>query len=213
MSQQPFRVVQGPQFKMFSPGKEASSSEFTPGDFILTHGNSIYSKLIRVGQSFRFRGRDRKFARWNHAAMIISTNGDLIEALGAGVRQGNISKYKDTEYHLVQIDSSIANSHDREQSVAFAKWSLNQPYGWLTIFSIAISLMTGSKFTFGFDGQSICSGLVARALERTSAVFNREPSHIMPADLAKYFSIESPPPGTSKGKVPPSPPFRKRMVG
>jgi hypothetical protein len=64
----------------------------------------------------------------------------------------------------------------------------------LTIVSIALSLLTGGKFTFGFDGQSICSGLVARALERMCAIFNRSSSHIMPADLAKYIEVEPPDP-------------------
>ncbi len=72
----------------------------------------------------------------------------------------------------------------------------------MTIVSIALSLMMGGKFTFGFDGQAICSGLVARALERTSAIFNRDPAHIMPADLAKYFGVEPPPPGSDRGRVP-----------
>lgn len=58
--------------------------------------------------------------------------------------------------------------------------------------SIAYSLLTGGKFTFGLEGQAICSGLVARAMERTGAIFNRTPSHIMPADLAKYYKVEPP---------------------
>jgi hypothetical protein len=38
----------------------------------------------------------------------------------------------------------------------------------------------------------ICSGLTARCQERTNAIFNRTPSHIMPADLAKYYGVEPP---------------------
>jgi hypothetical protein len=55
---------------------------------------------------------------------------------------------------------------------------------------IALGLATGGKFTFGFDGQAISSGPVARALERTKAIFNRTPSHIMPADLAMYSQVQ-----------------------
>ena len=35
--------------------------------------------------------------------------------------------------------------------------------------------------------QFVCSGLVARALERTGSIFDRDSAHIAPADLAKYF--------------------------
>jgi hypothetical protein len=77
-----------------------------------------------------------------------------------------------------------------------------QKYGYMTIVSIALSPITGGKLNIGYDGQMICSGLMARALERTTAIFNRTPSHIMPADLAKFFSVEPPPPGTDKGDIP-----------
>ena len=126
--------------------------------------------------------------------MITSEHGDLIEAVGAGVEEAKLPKYRNTEYHLQPIDA-IANGEDREQAVAFARWSLGEQYGFRT----SSALLVGGKFSFGFDGQAICSGLVARALERTDAIFNGSPSHIMPADLAKYFDV---PKGESKGKIP-----------
>ena len=199
---QPFCPIRGAKSHRCAPGEEASPTEYDPGDFILTHGSAFFSRLIQLGQMLRFRGQDRKYTRWNHAAMIVSKEGDLIEALGRGVRRSKLSKYKATEYHVIQL-GPIASLQDRQQAITFAEWSLNQKYGWMTIISIALSLITGGKFNFGFEGQSICSGLVARALERTSAVFNRTPSHIMPADLAKYFEVEPPSPDSDKGKIPP----------
>ena len=84
--------------------------------------------------------------------------------------------------------------------VAFAEHWVGAQYDWATIVSITISLLTGAKLSFGFAGQLICSGLVARALERTTAIFDEEPSHVVPADLAKMFDIVPPPPETPKGK-------------
>lgn len=194
---QPFAPVAAAGYEIFAPGEELPDPK--PGDFVLTHGKAWTSRLIRFGQSLRFRGADRRYAHWNHAALIVGTDGAIVEALGAGVKQRNISIYRGTEYHVIRV---LASDDDRKQEVRFGKWSLNQPYGWLTISSIAFGLITGGKFTFGFDGQHICSGLVARALERTDALFNRSPTNIMPADLAKYFLVEPPPPGTPKGTVP-----------
>lgn len=119
----------------------------------------------------------------------MSTEGDLIEAVGAGVVPSHLAKYDGVEYHLVRISAS---PEDRAQAVAFARASLQQGYGYATVVSIAISLATGAKFSFGFNGQQICSGLVARALERTSAIFQQEPSHITPAELAKLYGAEPP---------------------
>jgi uncharacterized protein YycO len=186
---------------MFAAGEGARPGEYDPGDFILTHGSAFYSKLIRFGQRLRFRGQNQKYAWWNHAAMIISETGDLIEALGPGVEKTHIDKYKSTEYHLVRL-GSLADRHDRQQVVAFAEWSLGEKYGWLTIVNIALALLFGGRFDFGIDGQTICSGLVARALERTNAIFDRAPSNIMPADLARYFNVTPPPKGTPKGVIP-----------
>jgi uncharacterized protein YycO len=207
MPQQPFKPVveredaDRPHVTRFAPGEEARPDELEPGDFILTHGSSFFSYLIRFGQRLRFRGKDAKYARWSHAAIITSSKGDLIEAVGAGVSRANLSKYRETEYHLVKL-AKLADARDREQAVRYATWSLGESYAFFNIVSIALSLLMGGKFTFGFDGQAICSGLVARALERTNAIFNRSPSHIMPADLAKYFKVTPPPPGTSKGRIP-----------
>ncbi len=191
MPQKPFApVVTRAKVLRFAPDEEAGPHQFEPGDFILTHGKSWTSWLIRFGQSLRFWGASRRYAWWSHAAMIVAPDGALVEALGAGVTRTHISKYRPAEYHLVSISDIIAAPVDRNEAVAFAEWCVGMPYAWLVIVSIAISLVTGGKFTFGFDGQAICSGLVARGLERTKAIFNRTPSHIMPADLAMYFQVE-----------------------
>jgi uncharacterized protein YycO len=68
-----------------------------PGDFILTHSSGIYGKLIRFGEAIRYWGTDKIFAHWSHAAIFINEAGDIVEALGGGVQQRNISVYQGTE--------------------------------------------------------------------------------------------------------------------
>ena len=203
MPQKPFEASHVPKgrVKRFGPGQHAAPHEYEPGDFILAHGKSFFSGLIRIGQRLRFRGADRPFAWWSHAAIIVGPDGALIEALGPGVQRANLTKYQPTEYHLVSIAASVSGD-DRREAVAFAEWCIGLEYGWLTIVSIALGLLMGGKFTFGFDGQAICSGLVARALERTRVIFNRTPSHIMPADLAKYFDVKPEPRAAVSDKGP-----------
>lgn len=201
MRRYPLSELAGTTVQHFAPGVSAQRHEFQAGDFILTHGDTWISRFIRCGQSLAFWGRDRKFIWWSHAAMIVSADGDLIEASGTCVHRSHISEYTPTDFHIVQLNK-LASEHDRAQICRYAEWSLGQKYGLLTNISIIISVLTGSRFTFGFDGQSVCSGLVARALERGAAIFDRSPSHILPADLAKYFCVFPPPKGSSKGKVP-----------
>lgn len=178
----------------FRPGEEAV--HFESGDFILTHGGTWASKFIRFGQRLRIHGEDRKYSYWNHAAIVVSGSEDLIESLSAGVFPTHISKYKLTEYQLVCIGAS---PEDHKQAVAFAEWAAGdgrgngrQRYDFLTIASLAYSLLMGGKLTFCLEGHMICSCLVARAMERTGAIYNRGSTHIMPADLAKYYQVQPP---------------------
>jgi hypothetical protein len=162
---------------------------FQPGDFILTHSSAIYGALIRFGEALRYWGPDKVFAHWNHAAIFINDVGDIIEALGGGVQQRSISVYEGTEYVVVQLPATTSAS-DRQQAVEFAQFCLSDTYGWFTIVSIALCLITGAKFGFGVDGQQICSALVARCVERIGEIFpEAEPWHLTPADLAKHFNV------------------------
>ena len=177
--------------KCFRAGETANPADYQPGDFILVSTDGWYARLIRFGQSLRFFGPDRKYVRWNHAAVVVSPDGDIVEALPRGVLLSHLAKYTAKEYAIVRIDA-LVRAADREEVVAFARWCIHERYGWLTIVSIVLSILTGSKFVFGVDGQSICSGLVARSLERTTAIFQQSSSHIAPADLAKTFDVPPP---------------------
>ncbi len=178
------------QIKRFGPDEAATAGDYMPGDFILTHGTACTSRIIIWGQKLWYRRNDRKYTKWSHAALIVSPEGDIIEALGHGVERNHLSKYTPREYTIVRIDPDLASPADRDQVVAYAEWASKMKYGYLTIISIALNLLFGGKFSFFIDGQTICSGLVARALERTNVIFDRSPSHIMPADLAAYFEVE-----------------------
>jgi uncharacterized protein YycO len=159
------------------------------GDFILTHSSGIYGTLIRVGERLRYMGKEKIFAHWSHSAIFVNDTGDIIEALGGGVQKRNISVYRGTEYVVVHLPRDTSEK-DRSEVVAFASYSLRQGYGWLTIVSIALNLLSGSKLGFGVDGQQICSALVARCIERIGEIFTEnEPWHMMPADLAKHFEV------------------------
>ncbi len=182
----------------FPPGATVPNPQ--PGDFMLTHGVEWTDRLIRFGQRLRFRGADAPYAHWNHCAIFADAEGGIIEALAQGVAQRNIALYHGTEYTVVSIQASL---EDRQQAVTFAEKCVGEAYGWLTIVSIAWTLLTGGRFSFAIDGQQICSGLVARAEERTWAIFDRDPAHIMPADLARYYQVAAPPPGTPVGTPPP----------
>jgi uncharacterized protein YycO len=185
------------RFQHYPPGAEVKDAR--PGDFLLTHSATWTGRLIRFGQGLRFTGVDAKYAHWNHAALFVNETGDVIEALGGGVQLRNVSVYRQTEYHVVYMQDVFAE--DRLEETAFAYHCLNDKYGYLTDLSLGVSLLTGLKFAFGVDGQMICSGLVARSLERTGEIFEVDTWRAMPADLAKHFHVELKAP-VERGQIP-----------
>ncbi len=181
----------------FGPGETVVKPQ--PGDFLLTHSSDFSSKLIHWGQSIRYKAPMDGYAHWCHAAMFVDSNGEIVEAILQGVQQRNVSVYADTEYHVIRLTE--ATDKERAHAVAFAEHCLNDRYGYITDLSLALSLMTRRKFFFGEEGQMICSGMVARALERTGAIFEFDSWHMLPADLAAAFNVQ-PTAGASKGAIP-----------
>lgn len=184
-----FRPVERASVTRYPPGEQPE--HWRPGDFLLTRGDSATAALIRFGQALRVHGADRRYTYWNHAALVVDATGLLAEAEATGVRYSPAAKYHGHPYHLVEIQAS---AEDRRQVADFGRWAVQQHsrYGFVTIASVALTLLTGAKFSFFVDGQFICSGLVARAQERTSVLFSRDPAHMSPADLAKYYRVEPP---------------------
>jgi hypothetical protein len=93
----------------FAPGQEAKPGQFTAGDFILTHSKGLFATLIRFGQGLRYWGPNRKYIRWSHAALIVSDDGNLVEALDNGVVATHISHYSGEESHKRNL-RPMANS-------------------------------------------------------------------------------------------------------
>lgn len=171
----------------YGPGFEVTDPR--PGDFFLTHGSDLYAVAIRLGQKLRIHGPDEPFTHWNHAGLFIGGEGEIVEAVREGIVARSIAAYRPTDYSVVKLGIP---DEDRAQMVAFARSALGAQYGFWTIGSIVLSLLTGAKLSVRMDGTYICSELVARALERAGYCSDRAPENIAPADLAKYFGVLPP---------------------
>lgn len=178
----------------FPPGTRRK--EWQVGDIVLTHNaESFVSKLIRFGQRLRYRGEDTKFAWYNHAAVVVSPDGDLIEALGHGIVKTHVTRYDKEFYSYIDVG---LNDSERTKVGQYAQRvsDLNSRYGYLQIIAIAISLLTGSHLQFSLRGQNICSGFAAESLRAGGYWFERKgqiasSSFITPADLAHAFGSET----------------------
>jgi hypothetical protein len=179
---------------------------FQPGDFLLSRAHGRKHDIIRWGQALRLPDDDKHYAGYTHAALVVSWSGDLIEAIGEGVRRSSLKQYViDKEvYQVVRIEAS---EEARRRVVEFATFVLSAraPYAGLAIVSTTVWAFTGSRLLFFMDGSFTCSGLVAAALERMGAMFGMNAARVTPAQLAVFFGAPPPPDG--------APPATRRRRG
>lgn len=158
-----------------------------PGDIILVHPNSFYSKLIGFGQLHHFKG-PAHYCYWTHTAVVTSYTGDIIEAKWPHVRRSHIDIYKNCPCEVVDI-SEYVKYDDRKRVVAFADHCVGREYGIIEAISLGGYCLVGGPFRFGIDNQLICSALAAEALCRTDIIFPEEPLWMFPAHLAQFFNV------------------------
>lgn len=162
------------------------AEKLKPGDFLLTRGDALYSRFIRVGQGFMY---PKPYRLYTHAALVVGEDGTLAEALWNGVRLSPLEKYRNKPYAIVRVYTSAENVREM---MAFAQSVLaaHIGYDYLTIMCLALSLPTRGKIYFGRAGTSICSQFVAQALYRCGYISHKPPNEVMPADLAFDFGVD-----------------------
>lgn len=162
------------------------NSDFVPGDFILTHRHRLFAALITVAQRRRFRGPDARFAHWSHAALIVDSDGSLVEAETMGVTRSSIRKYRDDEFQVVRIGSDFT-AESRAAAVAYAEGQVGQAFGYLDMVAAALHLLFGWPLRWVRRNHEICSSLVVKALQHGGRLLDFDPPTTLPADLAKAF--------------------------
>jgi hypothetical protein len=187
----------------YPPGREPERLQ--PGDFSLhrataTKGpngaTTTLGKFIQAGERTRYGNSD--YARWTHSALIVSSDGDICEALEKGVTRDNISKYRDTDYLVVRV---TASAQQRRLACGFAEARCGDEYGVLNFAGLVVQSLFGWNLSLHMDGQFICSGLVARATEKYIEAYPRSPENMMPGDLAFYWGASSEEPLPALGFV------------
>lgn len=172
------------EVERYGPGEDAR--DFTPGDFILAHRNHVIARLISLAQKRRFRGPDAVYAHWSHSAAVVDRDGRLVEAESMGVVRSPISKYRDSEYHLVRLGPTF-DDRSRARAVAYAESQVGQGFGYLDMLGAIVYLMSGFPLRLVRRNHQICSGLVVRALQAGGLLLELDPALTLPADLAKRF--------------------------
>lgn len=181
--------------------------ELRPGDILLTRSPGIIGALIRYGERVRYSGwpaslawaarrtvgvarPDSRDDPWwvNHAAVYVG-DGQIIEALAAGLTISPAAKYDPSRLVVVplaQLRPDVTDT-DRARAVAYAHRQLaaHDRYGWLSIASIVLQLVTPLRLDLSYDGALICSAFAGYCLMTAGVVLpTLSALTTMPADLA-----------------------------
>lgn len=170
----------------FASGREAT--EYTPGDFILTHRHRFIAGLISQAEKRRFRGADSVYAHWSHIAMIVTRDGTLVEAETMGVIRSPLSKYRDGEYHLVRLEADFS-TEERARATDYATRQVGLAFGYLALLGVTLYLLFGWPLRLMRRNHQICSGLVVRSLQEGNQAGSLDPELALPADLAKLYDV------------------------
>ena len=155
---------------------EKKKLHLKPGNFIVTTGGGFIDRLIQFST----------MSKWNHAALVIDSKGTVIDVIGTGIRKLPLSTFSQNDYHIVNVEMS---DEDRKQVVAYAAFMLKKhaKYGFVTIASIVLKILTHSRLVIKLDGTLICSEFVANALAEGGVIWDKDTSLITPADLYNKF--------------------------
>jgi hypothetical protein len=166
------------------PGEAVSQPR--PGDILLVRGVGWLGRSIRGYERLCARGKDRAFAHWSHAAVVVSGRGHLVEVLHSGVVLSAIGNYRDQEYHYVRVELSDT---DRDRVARYALSCLRQKYGRWSFVLLALAKLLGGRLRVPDRGQQGCVALIVRALRQAGVTFERRPTDMSVADLAKRFGV------------------------
>lgn len=162
-----------------------------PGSIIFCHSKGLVGWFIRLGQRLRSPLSD---AYWNHVAIMAYPGSDgrprVIQAGGRGVEYAPLRDL-DCEYVEVPTENFagiLRTPVDREAVVQQAHALVGDHYGWLTIASIILNLLTPKWLrvpAFRRGGTFICSALAAWCLHAGGADLDvYDIYQVSPAELA-----------------------------
>lgn len=190
----------------------ADPEPLKPGDLLLCRSNGLVGALIRFGERLRVHGWATALRRtltpaeetpddpsWcNHVAVYVG-DGSLIEALADGLNRTPLDRYKADSYRVARLAwaAHSVGPFERQDLVTFAETQLarHDRYGWLSIASIVVQLLTPIRLDVSWDGALTCSGFAAQCWEHAGVTLaTRSSLTTMPSDFWPYTTPPAPPP-------------------
>ena len=187
-------VVPRAEVRYFGPGEHCSDPR--PGDLVLVRSPGWPAAVIRFGERLRCRGRDRSFARVNHAATVLG-RGIVQEMAGGGGQLTALASWRQQSYAVVHV--TTATDEQRRAAVAAARWYVNVPYGWPSIVSDAVYVLSGLPIALAVGQSVVCSADASSAQRCLGLIPDKPDVAVLPSDLARWYRVFLPDPRLTRG--------------
>lgn len=185
-------IVPKATVRYFGPGEHCSDPAL--GSLILVRHTGAMASIIRFGEWLRGKVQGQEpFWRVNHAMTVVSTVGAFIRVSEQEARGGTISDlatYVDHAYAVVTIDQSTTAA--RQESAKVGWWYSNVPYGWVSIASDTLYILSGIPLTLAIGQSVVCSTAAAQAQCAQGLIPDKPLVAVLPSDLARYFGVVIP---------------------
>ena len=160
---------------------------YSPGDILLVNDFSgptdWLGGLIRDGERVRCDSDDL----WTHSAIIVSTDGKIVEAMQQGVMLGHVREYAHRQTKIISLPVPPKDPR-RAYAARYALGLEGEAYGVVDFISLGVSLLFRNSWSTHMDHKPICSELVARATESvTDHGYPYASERMMPGDIDRYF--------------------------
>jgi hypothetical protein len=180
----------------YPPGDRVRA--WRPGDFVLVADTHRMARCTELGQRRRFRGTE--WAAWNHAALVATDAGTLIEARAEGIACREPGTLDGLDYCYVAVDAKVRDELGSPRSTVAATGAARAMRWNAARFAFELASASTQEATPGQQAR-VClelmadrpasrptaGSLVAHALSRLGYVWTREPRRMLPADLALAF--------------------------
>lgn len=168
-----------------------------PGDAVFCSGTGLVDRAIQLGQKLRRLG---PYTKWNHVAWldhpVLDDSGAIMDwvlgqALSGGVEIGQLLSARGLGIEIVPLEAFpvlvAGETLDRDRHLANLRAEVGDKYGFLTIASVVVNILTPKWVRLDFRRSStwICSGLFSWGLHGAGGLIESDVYQIMPAEVAK----------------------------
>jgi hypothetical protein len=174
--------------RYFGPGEDCTDT--LAGDLILFSTDDIYAKVIKFGERLRLwlQGEDTIFARVNHAGIALG-DGTVVQMIGGGGTVTPLAHYKHLSYAVVETPATAAQAG---LAVAAAKWYVNVPYGFPSVASDSLYLLTGLPIALTVGQSVVCSAMATSCQRPLGLIPGKADIAVLPSDLALWYGVRLP---------------------